>query len=56
MNEKEFFIRKAVGWVLREHSKFQPEAVIAFLKLEKAHLSGLSYREASRVVVKQGRM
>jgi 3-methyladenine DNA glycosylase AlkD len=54
MHETEFFIRKAIGWVLREYSKTSPEAVIAFLEEEKAHLSGLSYREGSKNLVKKG--
>lgn len=41
---KEFFIRKAIGWALREYSKTAPETVRAFV--EKTHLSGLSRREA----------
>jgi len=56
MHEKEFFIRKAIGWVLREYSKTSPEAVISFLEEEKPHLSGLSYREGSKVLVKRGLM
>ena len=56
MHEKEFFIRKAIGWVLREYGKTNPDCVIAFLKEEKANLSGLSYREGSRILIKEGRM
>lgn len=40
----EFFIRKAIGWILREYSKTNPEFVINFVK--ENHLSGLSEREA----------
>jgi 3-methyladenine DNA glycosylase AlkD len=56
MHEKEFFIRKAVGWVLRDYSRFNPDAVIDFLTQEKANLNGLSYREGSKRLVKQARM
>jgi 3-methyladenine DNA glycosylase AlkD len=42
--EKEFFIRKAIGWALREYAKNNPEAVRSFV--EKTELSGLSRREA----------
>lgn len=45
IEEKEFFIRKAIGWALREFSKTAPEAVIDFLEEHKDRLSGLSYRE-----------
>ena len=41
---KEFFIRKAIGWVLREYSKTDAEYVIDYV--EKYTLSGLSQREA----------
>jgi 3-methyladenine DNA glycosylase AlkD len=48
MGEKEFFIRKAIGWVLREYSKTSPEAVRAFVDKHQDTLSGLSKREASK--------
>lgn len=41
---KEFFIRKAIGWALREYSKSNPDAVRQFVK--SSRLSGLSKREA----------
>lgn len=44
--DSEFFIRKAIGWALREYAKTDPDAVIAFVA---AHdLSPLSRREALR--------
>ena len=43
-----FFIRKAIGWVLREMSQKQPKVVLEFLKKYKSQMSGLSFREASR--------
>ena len=43
-----FFIRKAIGWTLREMSKRDPESVVAFLKKNKTKMSGLSFRESSR--------
>lgn len=46
--EKEFFIRKAVGWALRDYARHDSAAVRAFLKKAKAKLSPLSYREASK--------
>jgi 3-methyladenine DNA glycosylase AlkD len=42
--EKEFFIRKAIGWALRQHAKFAPEAVIDFV--HRTPLQPLSKREA----------
>jgi 3-methyladenine DNA glycosylase AlkD len=47
-HEKEFFIRKAIGWALREYARTAPEAVRLFLAAHRQELSGLSYREASR--------
>ena len=44
--EKEFFIRKAIGWVLRETSKKQPEKVQKYVASRLDRLSGLSFREA----------
>jgi 3-methyladenine DNA glycosylase AlkD len=43
---KEFFIRKSIGWILREYSKTNPAWVIQFL--QKNELSNLSVREASK--------
>lgn len=43
-HSKEFFIRKAIGWALREYSKTAPEAVMNFVR--NSELSGLSSREA----------
>lgn len=44
----EFFIRKAIGWVLREYSKTHPCRVARFV--ESAGLKGLSRREALKVI------
>ncbi len=42
----EFFIQKAIGWSLRQYSKYHPEAVKAFV--EEIGLKGLAKREASK--------
>jgi 3-methyladenine DNA glycosylase AlkD len=47
-HEKEFFIRKAIGWALREYAKVEPDAVRSFLNQHGDRLSGLSKREASK--------
>ncbi|CAM3350456.1 DNA alkylation repair protein [Tsukamurella hominis] len=44
--ESEFFLRKAIGWALREHAKTDPEWVRAYVAAHEAELSGLSRREA----------
>ena len=41
---KEFFINKAIGWILREHSKTDPDWVRAYV--ERVELHPLSRREA----------
>lgn len=45
-HEDEFFIRKAIGWALRDHARHAPEAVTAFANTRRQRLSKLSYREA----------
>jgi 3-methyladenine DNA glycosylase AlkD len=46
--EKEFFIRKAIGWVLREVSKKRPALVRAFVNSHGDQMSGLTRREATK--------
>lgn len=44
----EFFIRKAIGWALREHAKTDPDWVRGLLDRHAAALSPLSRREAAK--------
>jgi 3-methyladenine DNA glycosylase AlkD len=44
--DREFFIRKAIGWALREYSKVDPDAVERYCA--SVELSPLSRREALR--------
>ena len=46
--ETEFFIRKAIGWALRDYARTDPEAVRHFVAGPGQALSGLSQREALR--------
>ena len=46
--EKDFFIRKAIGWALRDHARTRPDAVRAFLAQHAEQLSGLTRREAGK--------
>lgn len=48
MDEKEFFIRKAIGWALREYSKTNPNGVRNFVNKQRKNLSPLSIKEASK--------
>ncbi len=45
-HEKEFFIRKAIGWALRDYARTNPDAVRHLL--ETNEFSGLTRREASK--------
>ncbi len=47
-HEKEFFIRKAIGWALREYSKTNPNAVKVFIQENYSFLSPLSIKEGSK--------
>ena len=47
-HETEFFIRKAIGWALRQYARTDPEAVRRFVKQQGDRLSGLSRREAMK--------
>ncbi|MEV0443629.1 DNA alkylation repair protein [Streptomyces spectabilis] len=42
----DFFIRKAIGWCLREYAKTDPDAVRTFVDRHRDALSPLSVREA----------
>lgn len=55
-DEKEFFIRKAIGWALREYSYADPIAVKKFLLKNRKRLSNLSFREGAKQLVKSGAM
>jgi 3-methyladenine DNA glycosylase AlkD len=46
---RDFFIRKAIGWALREYAKTDPDAVRAFVRATPV-LSSLSVREALKNV------
>jgi 3-methyladenine DNA glycosylase AlkD len=46
--EKEFFIRKAIGWALRDYAWHDWRAIEKFLKTTQIGLCGLTVREASK--------
>ncbi|HEY5920440.1 MAG TPA: DNA alkylation repair protein, partial [Kofleriaceae bacterium] len=46
LDEREFFIRKAIGWILRETSRKQQRLVFAWLVPRAKRLSGVTMREA----------
>lgn len=45
LDEKEFFIRKAIGWVLRETAKKRPDLVYEWLLPRASRASGVTIRE-----------
>jgi 3-methyladenine DNA glycosylase AlkD len=46
--EKEFFVAKAIGWVLREAAKKDPAYVAAWTRGHLDQMSGVTFREAVR--------
>ncbi|MCK5632354.1 DNA alkylation repair protein [bacterium] len=49
-DEKEFFIRKAIGWALRQYSYSNPAWVKNFIKTHQDKLSTLSVREGLKTI------
>jgi 3-methyladenine DNA glycosylase AlkD len=50
LSERGFFLRKAIGWALREYAKSEPVAVRQYVAEHKQQLSSLSRREALKYV------
>ncbi|MCL1588813.1 MAG: DNA alkylation repair protein [Actinomycetia bacterium] len=46
LESTEFFIRKAIGWALREFGKTNPAWVIGYVERHQDEMSGLTHREA----------
>ncbi|MDQ2943574.1 MAG: DNA alkylation repair protein [Candidatus Dormibacteraeota bacterium] len=44
--DRDFFIRKAIGWALRAYAWTDPDEVFSYVSKHEAELSGLSRREA----------
>jgi len=51
-DSKEFFIQKAAGWALREHSKTAPDDVMDFIGKHESQLSKLTVKEGLKWVYK----
>jgi 3-methyladenine DNA glycosylase AlkD len=45
LEEREFFIRKAIGWVLRETARTRPDEVVTWLAPRVSRASGVTLRE-----------
>jgi 3-methyladenine DNA glycosylase AlkD len=46
LGDREFFIRKAIGWALRQYAWTDPQEVVRYVRAHDSRLSGLSRREA----------
>jgi 3-methyladenine DNA glycosylase AlkD len=44
----EFFIRKAIGWALREYARTDPSWVLCYVGAHEREMSGLTFREATK--------
>ena len=54
MDEKEFFIQKAIGWVLRQYSYTNPDAVFTLIHSSEYRFSNLAKREAIKGLNRMG--
>ncbi len=52
LGSKEFFINKAIGWALRDHSKTDSDWVARFIHTHRNTLAALSIREGSKYLDK----
>ncbi|MFZ5892308.1 MAG: DNA alkylation repair protein [Myxococcota bacterium] len=50
LSEREFFIRKAIGWVLRATAKRNPQLTYDFVSRHAAEMSGVTFKEATRAL------
>ena len=55
LDEEEFFIRKAIGWVLREVSKHSPDLVFEWMQPRVAMASSVTFREATKYLPEEQR-
>jgi 3-methyladenine DNA glycosylase AlkD len=55
LEEKEFFVRKAIGWVLRETGKKRPDMVYDWVLPRAGRASGVTLREAVKPLSQQQR-
>ena len=53
LSSREFFLRKAIGWALRQYAWTDPKEVARYVRAHLAELSPLSRREALKNVVRR---
>ena len=54
LDDHEFFVRKAIGWALRQYARTDPVWVREFVDRHTHRISGLSRREALKHLGDQG--
>jgi 3-methyladenine DNA glycosylase AlkD len=52
LDSKELFLRKAIGWALRQYAWTDPREIRRYVREQKGRLSGLSQREALKNIGK----
>lgn len=52
LGSQEFFLRKAIGWALRQLAWTDPDEVVRYVRANAARLSGLTKREALKNVLR----
>ena len=48
LDDRDFFLRKAIGWALRQYARVEPDWVRAFVAEHRDRMSALSVREATK--------
>lgn len=52
LDKKEFFLQKAIGWVLRQYSRTEPQRVSDYVANNVQRLSPLAKREGMKLILK----
>lgn len=53
LGDRNFFIRKAIGWALRQYAWTDPHEVARYVRANETRLSGLSKREALKNIPRE---
>ncbi len=52
LSSNEFFLRKAIGWALRQYAWTDPNEIVRYVEANRSRMSGLTIREALKNVRK----
>ena len=55
LEDKQFFVRKAIGWVLRDTAKRRPDMVYAWVLPRAGRMAGVTWREAVKPLTEDQR-